>query len=167
MPGGLFEANIIAGFSVNQPVFIGREMEIVDTTDQIKSLNTQKQDELVTALKLQIESQLPLDTTIDECGRKATEFYSKRAFLRNLGNKRTLSMIEYNQHDVIAESSHAGLSLQKPIYSSAQKHEARSRISDCLIQDKWISEGITLKEKSIEENQNQIQHYFENELTIL
>ena len=76
-------------------------------------------------------------------------------------------MIEYSQHDVITESSHQGLSLQKPIYSQDQKHAARSRISDCLLRDKWIPEGITLKEKSIEENTNQIQHLFENELTVL
>ena len=111
LPCGLFEANILEGLSVAQPIFIGREMDIVDPTGQANQFPTQKYDELITAFKLQIESQLLLDDTIDKCGRKAREFYEKRAQMKNLGCQRTLSMIEYSQHDVITESSHEGLSL--------------------------------------------------------
>jgi hypothetical protein len=101
---------------VHQPIFIGREMEIIDPTGQAKE-SAQKYEELLIAFKLQIESQLLLDDTIDKCGRKAREFYEKRAQMKHLGCQRTISMIEYSQHDVITESSHQGLSLQKPIYS--------------------------------------------------
>jgi hypothetical protein len=61
----------------NQPILIGKEVQLVDMTDPLAPVRTsdQKYREIVSALKLQCEDAVALDDAIVAFGNKAIGYY--------------------------------------------------------------------------------------------
>lgn len=125
-----------------QPLCIGKELELRDNTDPLSKLTTtnEKFREIVAALKLQAEEQLPpdvFDETIIQYGKLAIQHYEKRSErLEKPIHLRTVNMINYHISEVLAESHHhEHRKFESSMSALPDRQRLRQLISKDLLQE--------------------------------